>query len=42
MAKDKKMKVFSQEIISSYWKLEGRGLGAVIRFMYMFDIVQRL
>ena len=28
--KRKKMKVFSQEIISSYWKLEGRGLGAVV------------
>ena len=31
VAKEKKqMKIFPQEIISSYWKLEGRGFGAVI------------
>ena len=28
--KRKKTKNFPQEIISSYWKLEGRGFGAVI------------
>ena len=37
--KRKKTKNFPQEIISSYWKLEGRGFGAVILFMYMFDLV---